>query len=252
MTKIAVLSDIHGNIEALTEVVNDLKSRQVSYVVNLGDHVSGPLWVRETLDFLKKQNWIHILGNHDRMLIKQNPELHIPSDKFARKLLNKDDIEWLNTLPSSKLLPDDVYIFHGTPANDSVYLLETVENNKTRLATTLEIEKRLGDDKSPVMLCGHSHLPRVVQISENCLIVNPGSVGLQAYNDEKPEAHVIENGSPHARYAILEQKEDNWLVDLIAVSYDYEKAAQKARNNDRRDWEKALLTGYMNDYTRDN
>ncbi|EOW6434492.1 metallophosphoesterase family protein [Cronobacter turicensis] len=54
-----------------------------------------------------------------------------------------------------------------------------------------------------LILCGHTHIPRSVEISSTCLIVNPGSVGLQAYDDEHPFFHKMEAGSPHARYAIL-------------------------------------------------
>lgn len=76
MRKIAIVSDIHGNIAALEKVVEDIETRHVECVFNLGDHVSGPLYPRETLEFLTKQDWVHILGDHDRQLIRQNPERH--------------------------------------------------------------------------------------------------------------------------------------------------------------------------------
>jgi hypothetical protein len=60
MQKIAVLSDIHGNIAALERVVDDLRSRHVDGVINLGDHVSGPLWPAETIRCLIRQDWIKI------------------------------------------------------------------------------------------------------------------------------------------------------------------------------------------------
>jgi diadenosine tetraphosphatase ApaH/serine/threonine PP2A family protein phosphatase len=94
------------------------------------------------------------------------------------------------------------------------------------------------------MVCGHTHIQRIVDVGDNTVIVNPGSVGLPAYNDEVPEPHVIESGSPHARYAIL-QHDDKWTVELISVPYDFQKAADRARNNGRLDWAIALETGYM-------
>jgi len=57
MKKIAVLSDIHGNIAALEEVAADIETRQVDRVFNLGDHISVPLYPKETLQFLMKQDW---------------------------------------------------------------------------------------------------------------------------------------------------------------------------------------------------
>ena len=56
MQKIAILSDIHGNIPALEKVVDDINARRVDCVFNLGDHVSGPLWPKETIQYLMKQD----------------------------------------------------------------------------------------------------------------------------------------------------------------------------------------------------
>ena len=80
------------------------------------------------------------------------------------------------------------------------------KRGRTRLAAPTEIEARLGGTRSPVMLCGHTHIPRVVQLPAGALVVNPGSVGLPAYDDVFPEYHVVETGSPHARYALLEKE----------------------------------------------
>jgi hypothetical protein len=77
------------------------------------------------------------------------------------------------------------------------------------------------------------------------LIVNPGSVGLPAYEDDLPEYHVVETGSHHARYSILEYTDGCWQVEMIAVPYEYHKAAEQARKNGRLDWDIGLRTGYM-------
>ena len=123
--------------------------------------------------------------------------------------------------------------------------LETVEHGRARLATPEEIRDRLGETKNHVVLCGHTHVPRVVNLSGDMLIVNPGSVGLPAYEDDFPEYHVMETGSPHARYAILEKMNDQWQTEGIAVPYDFERSAEQARRNGRPDWETALRTGFM-------
>lgn len=244
MQKLAVISDIHGNIPALEKVAADIESRQVDYVFNLGDHISGPLFPKETLEFLMKQNWVHIAGNHDRQLINQKPEQHGPSDKYAFGFLNDSDLDWFKSLPTT-ITKEPFLLFHGTPTSDSTYLLETVEHGKARLATQTEINQRLAGTTSPIMLCGHPHVQRVVEISHTALIINPGSVGLPAYDDYTSEYHVVENGSPHARYAILEFKNGNWQVELITVAYDHEQAAKQAGKNGRPDWEHALRTGFM-------
>ena len=245
MQKIALVSDIHGNIAALEKVVADIKARQVDCVFNLGDHISGPLYPKETLQFLIKQDWIHILGNHDRQLISQSPQQHGLSDKYAFGFMNDSDLSWLRSLPASTMVKNSFFLFHGTPSSDTTYLLETVEYGRARLATHTEITQRLNGAISQIMLCGRTHIPRVVEMPQNILLINPGSVGLPAYDDETPVHHVIETGSHHARYAILEYKNGNWQAELIAITYDYQQAAKQARKNGRLDWEYAIQTGFM-------
>jgi putative phosphoesterase len=245
MNKIAILSDIHGNIAALERVNDDLMSRQVDCVFNLGDHVSGPLWPKETIQFLMKQDWIQIKGNHDRQLVDLKPKDHGLSDSYAFQRLNDSELNWLKELPASKEIQNEFRLFHGTPSSDTTYLLETVEHGRARLATQSEIKERMGETKSSFLVCGHTHIPRVVGLYENSIIINPGSVGLPAYDDKYPEYHVMETGSPHARYAILECNNGHWTAEIIAITYDYQKAAEQARMNGRLDWEVGIRTGFM-------
>ena len=243
--KIAVISDIHGNILALEKITADIKSRQIDLVYNLGDHLSGPLWPKETADFLKQQDWLHLLGNHDRNLISHKLDDLGPSDYYAGQRITSDDLEWLKTLPADAETNEGIYLCHGGPRNDLLYLLETIENKRVRLAAPHEIKERLADTDAPLLLCGHTHIPRIVQLDTGQLIVNPGSAGLPAYDDQKPEYHIIENGSPHARYAVLEKNGSSWDVEIIAVSYDHQTAAKKASENGRPDWEIGLNSGFM-------
>lgn len=242
--RIAVLSDIHGNLPALEAVVNDMKPKYIDIVINLGDHISGPLWPKETIEVLMHQNWINILGNHDRYLFEENPVNLGPSDKYAYNCLNDEEITWLKSLPSI-LVIDSLILFHGTPANDNMYLLETVENGRARLANQKEIKKSLGQQNAKTMLCGHSHIQRVVKLSDSTTIINPGSVGLQAYDDVLPEYHIMETGSPQAKYAVINYDHATDSVELITVGYDYELASKQAYRNQRIDWSEALKSGYF-------
>ncbi len=247
MQKIAIISDIHGNIVALEKVVEDIQTRHVDCVFNLGDHASGPLWPKETIQFLMTQDWVHILGNHDRQLVEQSHKDHGLSDYYAFEQLGSVELDWLRILPGSIEIQSTFSTFlllHGTPSSDTVYLLETIKDGIATLATPTEIQARLDRTKSNIVLCGHSHIPRLVSISKR-LIINPGSIGLPAFDDEFPEYHVMETGSHHARYSILEYKKDNWIPEMIAVSYDHQKAANQAHRNGRPDWEMGIRTGFM-------
>ena len=141
---------------------------------------------------------------------------------------------------------------HGTPDSDLVYFLETVTPDVPggwRPATLAEATERAGRAQhgmpNSVILCGHTHVPRVMRLADGRLVVNPGSVGLQAYDDVHPHAHVIANGSPHARYALLERSDDGWRVELRSVPYDWEAAARRAQEGNRPDWAIALRTGFV-------
>jgi putative phosphoesterase len=244
MTRLAVLSDIHGNILALEAVVADMATRAVDHVVNLGDHASGPLWPRETLDFLVRCPWTQIAGNHDRQLVAEDPSTHGASDRYAYDQLTPQHALWLTELPATTMTPENVLLCHGTPTSDLAYLVETIVDRRLRLATPTEVAERLGQTTARVVLCGHSHSPRLVVAEHGTIVVNPGSVGLPAFDDTGPDPHISETGSPHARYAILDIDGDACEVSFHAVSYDHVAASDQAKHAGRDDWAMALRTGY--------
>ena len=242
--KIAVVSDIHGNLPALQSVLADIKRRGVDQIVNLGDHLSGPLLPREAADFLMAQSWVQIAGNHERQLLTFQAATGGASDRYAFEQLSTKHFDWLRSLPITAQLDGGILLCHGTPECDGQYWLETVEREGVRAATAAEVQTRLGATSAKLIVCGHTHLPRVVVSKDGRLIVNPGSVGLPAYDDVTPFPHVIETGSPHARYAMLEESGGDWGVALVAVPYEHERMAALAQRNGRPEWAHALLTGY--------
>ncbi|MDP3228010.1 MAG: metallophosphoesterase family protein [Acidovorax sp.] len=237
--RIAVLSDIHGNLAALEAVVADFKKRGVDAVVNLGDSVSGPLLPRETAQYLMAQDWVHLAGNHERQLLKLSPDAGF-SDRFARSELGAAELDWLGPLNHTQRLSEQVLLCHGAPGNDHLALLQSAG----RPATSSEVEQRLGGYQAKLVLCGHTHVPRCVRTASGGLVVNPGSVGLQAFQDDYPYPHVVESGSPDARYAIVERSAADWTTTLISVPYPHSQMAELARMRNQPVWERALLTGY--------
>lgn len=245
MHRIAFLSDIHGNMLALEAVVNDLNQRSVDTVITLGDLVSGPMWPRETIHFLMEQDWVQIAGNHERQLLTLPESEKGPSDRNAFSQLNDAERDWLRALPTDMIYQNEIALCHGAPGDDKVYLLETIENGRTHLAGITKIQSHLGSVDCPVLACGHSHTPRIIQIPGGPMIINPGSVGMPAYTDDGPLPHVVETGSPHARYAILEKMDDAWTAQLLAVPYDHETAARQADRLNRPELAMGLRTGYV-------
>jgi len=241
--RIAVVADIHGNLPALEAVVADVARRGVDAVVNLGDCVSGPLLPLETAQFLMAQDWRHIAGNHERQLLTGGPGRWNESDAFTHPRLGANELAWLASMKPTLCLQDDVFLCHGTPTSDVDYFLEVVEPTRVRTATLAEVDARLGDVRASLVLCGHTHVPKAVRSSQGQLIVNPGSVGLPAFEDGRPYPHVMETGSPDARYALVERLGDVWAASLIAVPYDHLSMAKLAGTNGRADWARALATG---------
>jgi predicted phosphodiesterase len=248
--RLAVVSDIHGNLPALEAVLEDIGRAGVDQVVDLGDLVSGPLWPAETAARLIALGWPTLRGNHERQVLAAGALG--PSDAFAAARLDAAQRAWLAALPTTLELAPDVHACHGTPASDLQYLLETVTGgfdraagrSGRRAATEAEIAARLGDfGAGGLVLCGHTHVARAAALADGRLVVNPGSVGLQAYDDANPQVHVVEAGTPHARYALLTRRGAGWQVELRALPYDHEAAARRAEDAGRGDWADALRTG---------
>lgn len=242
--RLALISDIHGNVAALEAVLADLDARGIEAVVNLGDHVSGPLWPGETAALLMARGWPSIRGNHDRMVTDDPPASHGPSDAFAAAAIDDAQRAWLAALPATLDVPDwQLFLCHGVPADDRLYLLESPVDGRLVAARPDQIARRLGDVHAGIVASGHSHIPRVVQ-HHGTLIVNPGSVGLPAYEHTGAHAHVSEVGSPLARYAVLERDAGGTRVVSVALPYDVAAAAARTDANGRPDWAHALRTGY--------
>lgn len=185
--RIAAISDIHGNLLALNAVLADIASRSVDVVVNLGDLLSGGNEPAETADRLMDLDLPTVRGNHDRQVLESPPETIGSSDRSAREQITQTHRGWLSRLPPTLSLTAGVLAFHGTPFDDATYLTETAAEAGARPATPDEIAQRLGSYASlDLLLCGHTHLPRMVLLPTGALVVNPGSVGYPAYAADRP------------------------------------------------------------------
>jgi len=258
--RIAAVSDIHGNLAALEAVWAEIERAAPARVVNLGDIASGPLWPQETVQWLMARaaaepaRWRTIAGNHERQALAPDIAAMGASDAFAARALGPAERAWLSALPGTRQLAPDVLLCHGTPASDLVYFMETVVpgfgtdgGRGLRAATAAELRERAGNARAnSLVLCGHTHVARLMRVEGGPLVVNPGSVGLQAYEDDHPQPHVVEAGSPQARWALVERADaGGWRVQLRATPYDWHAAAARAEANGRGDWADALATGFM-------
>ena len=246
--RLAILADIHANLWALDAVLAHAQSRGINGLVNLGDSLYGPLKPRATYERLMQESvLVTIQGNQDR-LIYEASEREVNSIRtlaYVIRDLGDEPIHWLSQLPRTAVLEEDIFLCHGTPGSDSNYLLEDIMEGLPEVRSEGAIRELLQGVRQPVVLCGHTHIPRVVELSHGQVIVNPGSVGVPAYDDVDPVRYRMQTFSPHACYAILEKNTAGWNVSLERVAYNYQAAAEFARMMGRDDWAQGIATGRM-------
>jgi diadenosine tetraphosphatase ApaH/serine/threonine PP2A family protein phosphatase len=242
--RFAAIADVHGNHLALEAVLADIRAQGVDDIVNLGDMASGPLDARRTMDALMALDAVHVLGNHDRWLIDRPVEKMGSWERPAYAQLDAGHLDWLRTVRPTQIFRDKVFLCHATPADDNVYWLETVTSDGSVTMSPLEaIEKQAEGISQPLILCGHSHIARAARLGDGRLVVNPGSVGSPGFSYNAPFPHVMEAGTPDARYAILELVSGSWSVTFRHVPYDHDAMAALARRNGDLEFASALTTG---------
>jgi predicted phosphodiesterase len=242
--RFAAIADIHGNDLALEAVLADIAEQGITDIVNLGDCFSGPLEAGKVADRLLSLAIPTVRGNHDRYLIEQRPEdMHI-SDAAAYAQLGGAHLDWLRVLPVDLIYRSEVYLCHATPADDNLYWLETATaDGSVVLRPQSEIEALAEGIDAPLILCGHTHIPRMAALSGGRLIVNPGSVGCPGYEDDKPYPHKVETGHAMASYVVLEKTTAGWTAQFRNVCYDNMAMSALAKANGRPEWASALATG---------
>ncbi len=245
---VAILSDIHGNVRALDCVLSHIAQRGIRRIVNLGDCLYGPFDPRPAAGRLMGLGIPTVSGNEDRVLLDASCASRTAGHplsrtaEFTRARLESRHLDWLASLPLTAAF-DDAFLCHGTPTDDSLYLLSRVAAGALALRSGGEIDSLLGGVAGRLVFCGHDHTPRLAVCGEK-LIVNPGSVGCPAYADDVPEAHFVESGSPHARFAIVRAGTGQDLsVEWVAVPYDAAAAAAEALANGFPDWAAWIATG---------
>lgn len=227
--KIAILSDIHGNLDALFAVMNNIKKEQINKIYICGDLAMAGPYPAKTVDYIKNLteefNLNVIQGNTDEMIAKATdkpddkytPPNKIMSEalKYAQKVLREDQIKYLDTLPekyTEKIGNLNILLTHGSPRRNNEDILPDMPEE--------QIKEIISSTNEDIIFCGHTHLPAVYKLN-NQTIVNVGSVG-------RPFSE-----TPKACYAILtyeDQSSKNFSIEHILVSYDHKSAAEKLSN----------------------
>jgi len=224
---IAVVSDVHGNREALTAVLADIDARGIRQIFCLGDIVGYGEAGTACLRTLRERDALCVQGNHDGNIAPpRDPGMRAEAHAtLAREhdLLTEEERRWLQTLPTERVVEDTVLLVHGALTGRDDYILnsDAVKKNRDLL------RERYGG----IRFCcfGHTHLPMIIQGGRvtmefaetteveldpfaTCL-VNPGAVG-------QPR-----DRNPAASYAVLAPAANR--LSIVRVLYDV--AAEQAR-----------------------
>lgn len=244
--RFAAIADIHGNFAALEAVLADIDRQGIDDIVNLGDLLSGPLEPAKTVELLMRRSFPTIRGNHERWLCETPRDAMGASDAHAYDEISTEQRSWLADLPATMVYREEVFLCHGTPSSDVTYWLEALSaDSGAHLRAHDEIAREAQGLEYPLILCAHTHIPRVVQLRDGRTIVNPGSVGCPGYRDSQPFPHVMQSGTPNASYAVFEKSGGRWSVGIRSVPYDHKAMAVLAATNGQPGWARALETGWM-------
>ena len=129
------------------------------------DHLFGPLDPAGTADLLMGLDLPSVAGNQDRELIDGSLALPGGTLERNRMALSTRHLDCFAGLPQRLELPHGVLMFHGTPEHDNVYFLESVHaDGKVSRASVDEVLARRGDVLQSLLICGHTHIPRTLEL----------------------------------------------------------------------------------------
>lgn len=238
----ALISDIHGNLEALETVLQDIGQQNVSEIVCLGDIVGYGPNPRECIDLVMKRCKLVLLGNHDQGAMYDPEGFNLPAEKAIfwtrEQLENPDDQEnnslrwnFLNELPRWSRIDQFLFV-HGSPRNPmSEYVFPEDIYNHRKMERLFQLVENY-------CFQGHTHVPGVFTegyqffapdeidyeyvFSEGKVMVNVGSVGQPRDGDSRACYAILDDGRDENGQAASSPR-----LQYRRVPYDYEATIKK-------------------------
>jgi putative phosphoesterase len=172
--RIAILSDIHGNLLALDAVMTDMEKHSVDAVWCGGDIGWGGPWASECIDRVREAGWETVRGNTDIWItgdpqtIETEQERRRLADIAAVHAISEDDANWLTSLPLGYTPAGSILLVHGTPQSPFV----------APLPDSPPSEFLVYEDQAQVVVYGHVHHAFVRRLAGGTIVANTGSVGM--------------------------------------------------------------------------
>ena len=193
MLKIAIISDIHGNLPALQSVLDDIYQFGANQVYCLGDLTDAAPWHNEVIDLIRSRQIPVIMGNHDERIAFNHPVLpmgkHTKEEQEARYIainytketITPDHKAFLADLPRSVRLEFPAFnllLVHGSTRSNDEYLYEQHAEE--------DLLSMLGEYRADILITGHTHLSYIRQLeAAGKMVINTGSVGRSKEQDRQ-------------------------------------------------------------------
>jgi putative phosphoesterase len=219
--RIAVISDIHGNLTALKAILPAIS--QVDRVVCLGDVAAVGPQPRETITFLRKMKWPCVMGNADESLANSVLEDYKKSDapqeeksrltaldRWTSAQLDLSDRDFLSRFRRTITIKDgksSLLCYHGSPGSNTEEIPSTTPGD--------QLAKLLRNHRATIFAGGHTHAQMIRRLGSS-IVMNPGSVGLPFEKDSTGK-----NVNPtRAEYSVVTLNGQNLGVELCWAAYE--------------------------------
>ncbi|WP_300675417.1 metallophosphoesterase family protein [Soonwooa sp.] len=230
MIKIAIFSDVHGNLPALKTVLKDIKEKGIQYQFCLGDLVDFAPWCNEVIEIIRQENILCLLGNHDERIAFDQTliplEKHSEAETNARnqainhtrKAISEENKNYLSQLPFNAKLNYKVgkkhwkiQLVHASLNSNDTYIYESENDNTFR--------KLANEADADIVVMGHTHISFKKKI-DDLWFVNCGSVGRS-----KEENRL-------ASYLSINLFEDKIIPEIVQIPYPIEETIEAIENSE--------------------
>ncbi len=234
--KIAIISDIHGNLEALKQTIEDIEKRKVDKIFCLGDIIAKGVHPEECVKLIKEKCEIVLRGNFDRHYSDKNRDINqLEGVQKERFIFNKthtteESRDYLFNLPYSYefyMSGSLIRLFHATPKKDNIAIINN-DKIKDKYEMFMPSENTISQKTADIVVYGHIHHQYMDKLYNKTLI-NVGSVGnsFDVIRNDKKDSNVKETLC--SQYLIIEgnYQDEEYNEDLsfsfIRVQYDLER-----------------------------
>lgn len=259
--KIAIISDIHGNLQALTKTIKDIKNRDVDKIICLGDIIGKGAHPNECIEIVKKYCDVVLSGNCDRYFsakhdIEEYSEIEKTRIKWNEKVLSEENKKYLRELPycfEMYLSGSLVRMFHAHPERDDLVVIN-LDEIKTKYKMFLPSEKTISQQNADVIIYGHIH-HQYMDVLYNKTLINVGSVGNAFNTIRNEEKDSDRNETTKANYLIIEGDDDdkyggNISFNFIRICYDIDKELENENNIEIKNYTHELKNGMYRNMTK--